>query len=78
MFVVSKGKLYRFDFVGFKEREREEQRLRELEERNRQEEEMRRREEAEKYKDAEKILEVGLCIHVSKMRIGKLYFGNIT
>ena len=39
---------------------------------------MRRREEAEKYKDAEKILEVGLCIHVSKMRIGKLYFGNMT
>ena len=41
-----------------KEREREEQRLRDLEEQNREEEERRRREEEEKYKDAEKILEV--------------------
>ena len=42
----------------YKEREREEERLRELEEKNREEEERRRKEEAEKYKDAEKILEV--------------------
>ena len=65
-------------FCVLQEKEREEQRLRELEEKNREEEERRRREESEKYKDAEKILEVRFdkLTHLEINQLLLLYTGR--